>query len=477
MKMNMGGCLKGLIAAMIFAPLGMGEWMGDLSQTGDRPIPQNEIVIPGKMDCARDLVVDDLGNAYLTGYSYREGSDVDFGTAKYDPNGKLLWTARYDGPAHFTDYAETIALAGTDGIVVAGHSSGLETSLDMTVVRYERNGKLLWTARYDGPSHRDDYAQDIAVDADGNVLVTGYSFGAGTEYDYVTVKYDPHGHRIWEARHNSTIDRDDAAKAIALDSRGFAYVMGTDRERTTSYDFAVIKYDGEGREVWTARYSGPQDAFDQAEALAVDGEGCAYVTGFGYNGETEYDIVTAKFNSDGRLLWKAIFNGPEDRLDRAQALVLDNSGNAYVTGYSFGLRSAADIVTIKYDRDGRQIWASRYDGPGGGPDRGSSIVVDSGRSVTVAGSGRGRSKNEDIVLIRYDSDGKLLWESYYDGPDHGEDRAAALAADTQGNSYVAGYSYGYDSEADYMILKYDSRGRLLWASRLDGAQLRDSNLK
>jgi hypothetical protein len=289
------------------------------------------------------------------------------------------------------------------------------------------------------------------------------------------VKYDPKGNQVWEARHNASINRDDAAKAVALDSRGFAYVAGTDREGKTSYDFATIKYDRNGREIWTARYSGPDDAFDSAEALAADGSGCVYVAGYGYNDDTEYDIVTVKYDSDGQLLWSALFNGPADRIDTAAALALDNGGNIYITGCSYGLRSAADIVTIKYDGRGRRIWAARYDGPAGGADGGSCIIVDSDTSVTVAGSSRGRSTDEDIVLLRYDSRGKPLWESRYDGPDHGEDRAAALSADSQGNCYVAGYSYGDRTEADYILLKYDSNGRLLWMSRLDGAMFGSSD--
>jgi uncharacterized delta-60 repeat protein len=475
MKTKTDLLIRGLMIGFYLIQLGVVDILNALPGKENRPVVQQETSMSGKMDCARDLVVDSQGNAYVTGYSYQEGSDVDFATVKYNSNGHLLWTVRYDGPAHLTDYAETMALAGDDGVVVAGHSNGLDTSLDMTVVRYDKNGHLLWTARYDGPSHRDDYAQDIAVDAKGDVVVTGYSFGAGTEHDYITVKYNSQGNQVWEARHNASINRDDAAKAVALDSRGFAYVAGTDREGKTSYDFATIKYDRNGREIWTARYSGPDDAFDTAEALAVDVTGCIYVTGYGYNDDTEYDIVTVKYDSDGRLLWSALFNGPADRIDTAAALALDNGGNIYITGCSYGLRSAADIVTIKYDGRGRQIWAARYDGPAGGADGGSCIIVDSDTFVTVAGSSRGRSTDEDIVLLKYDSRGRPLWESRYDGPDHGEDRAAALSADSQGNCYVAGYSYGDRTEADYILLKYDSQGRLLWMSRLDGAMFGSSD--
>lgn len=46
-----------------------------------------------------------------------------------------------------------------------------------------------------------DLAQALAVDSEGNVYVTGYSYGKGTDYDYLTIKYDPQGKRLWEARY------------------------------------------------------------------------------------------------------------------------------------------------------------------------------------------------------------------------------------------------------------------------------------
>lgn len=46
-----------------------------------------------------------------------------------------------------------------------------------------------------------DLAQALAVDSEGNVYVKGYSYGKGTDYDYLTIKYDPRGKRLWEARY------------------------------------------------------------------------------------------------------------------------------------------------------------------------------------------------------------------------------------------------------------------------------------
>ena len=66
----------------------------------------------------------------------------------------------------------------------------------------------------------------IAIDASGNVYVTGYSIGVGTFYDYATVKYSPSGTRAWVARYNGPGNTKDRAWAIGIDGRGNVYVAG-----------------------------------------------------------------------------------------------------------------------------------------------------------------------------------------------------------------------------------------------------------
>ncbi|MFQ5713209.1 MAG: SBBP repeat-containing protein [Candidatus Scalinduaceae bacterium] len=103
-----------------------------------------------------------------------------------------------------------------------------------------------WVSRYDGPATKFsiDVANDIALDAAGNVYVTGWSNG-GIGLDYATVKYDSSGNELWVARYNG--GGNDSANAIAVDGRGNVYVTGSsvgavdDRGRAFE-DYATIKY-------------------------------------------------------------------------------------------------------------------------------------------------------------------------------------------------------------------------------------------
>src|SRR4030042_3219908 len=77
-----------------------------------------------------------------------------------------------------------------------------------------------WVARYDGPVNYTDRANAIAMDDYGNVYVTGESKGSGGYLDYATIKYDANGNQLWVARYNGPENKDDRAVAIAVDDNG-----------------------------------------------------------------------------------------------------------------------------------------------------------------------------------------------------------------------------------------------------------------
>src|SRR5260370_5328703 len=128
------------------------------------------------------------------------------------------WVARYDGPAHDVDSAHGMVLDGAGNVYVTGESLGVGTALDFATVKYDSDGNQLWVARYDGPASGYDAANAVARDANGNVYVTGPSLGVGTDTDYATVKYDSNGHQLWVVRYDGPATRYDGANAIHLDA-------------------------------------------------------------------------------------------------------------------------------------------------------------------------------------------------------------------------------------------------------------------
>jgi len=190
-----------------------------------------------------------------------------------------------------------------------------------------------WVARYNGPASDFDEATALAVDGSGNAYVTGWSWGSGT-YDYATVKYDAGGAQQWVARYDG--GGYDISPALAVDGSGNVYVTGDSWGSGTNRDYATVKYNASGVQQWVARYDGPASGDDGARALAVDGSGNVYVTGYSSGSGTWFDYATVKYDASGAEQWVARYDGPASSEDQAWALAEDGTGNVYVTGYSPG---------------------------------------------------------------------------------------------------------------------------------------------
>jgi hypothetical protein len=108
----------------------------------------------------------------------------------YASGGFPLWTNRYDGPANLLEQATAVCMDVGGNVIVTGQSTGSDgTYSDIATIAYLGAGVPLWTNRHQGPGQADEWANAMAVDDKGNVIVAGSSFGNSGNYDYVTIKY------------------------------------------------------------------------------------------------------------------------------------------------------------------------------------------------------------------------------------------------------------------------------------------------
>jgi uncharacterized delta-60 repeat protein len=408
---------------------------------------------PG-LDAALAIAIDDSGNVYVTGES-ENGTDSDFATVKYDPQGRERWVRRYDGPAGSWDYGHDIAVNDSFNVYVTGIAATVGSS-DFGTVKYDQFGTEKWAVFYAGPEGRGGTPRAIAVDADGNSYVTGYSLSHATEYDYVTVKYDWAGVEQWAAPYTLPVYGRDMAYAVAVDQDGFVYVTGASTgDSGTGFDYATVKYDPAGDEEWAARYdhaSGP----DYAHDVAVDGAGNVYVTGA--SGSTR-DFATVKYNASGGEEWVRRYSSDGSHEDGARAMTLDSAGNIYVTGYWED--DGPDFCTLSYDPDGNLRWAATYAGFEGGYDHAWAIAIDEAGAVYVTGSSTSAEPGGDCVTIKYEPVASVPAVDH-DGPPR-----VALRARTpcSGNTTLT-LSLGFDASRMKAAI-YDVDGRLV-APLFDG---------
>jgi DNA-binding beta-propeller fold protein YncE len=129
---------------------------------------------------------------YVTGLTSNNVTGGDYGTVAYDAaSGAQIWVANYAQPG--ADFGMDVAVSPNSSLVfVTGESTGTLSHGDYATVIYDaETGAEKFAGRYDGPASADDVAAKLTVSTDGTrVFVAGYSAGAGTGDDFVTIAYD-----------------------------------------------------------------------------------------------------------------------------------------------------------------------------------------------------------------------------------------------------------------------------------------------
>lgn len=365
--------------------------------------------------------------------------------------GLPLWTNSYHGPRD-VDSPTAIAVDSTGKVFVTGASEVgtngfLDAAYDYATVAYSRSGMPLWTNRYGG-FRLVSKAVGAVVGPSGNVFVTGTS--TDIYGHYATVAYSNAGQPLWTNRYLGS-DDDDLASAVALGSNGNVFVTGTFGANTYDLaDYGTFAYSSTGMPLWTNRYNGPENGYDAASAIAVDGAGNAFVTGtsFGTNNGPEL-YATVAYSGTGASLWTNYCS-----YGSASAIAVDDH-NVLVVGNSYGADGHRIYATVAYSTAGVPLWTNRYHGSANGEDLALALAVDLGGNVFVTGIATGGGG----TTVAYSSAGAPLWTNRHDV------FASAVAVDSSGNVLVTGYSTNISGGSDFATVAYAGAGMPLWTNR------------
>ena len=131
-----------------------------------------------------------------------------------------------------------------------------------------------------------------------------------------------------------------------------------------------------------------------------------------------FSYGTFQLTTNGAVGWASYYPQAPPAVSAATSIAVDSANNSYVTGYSPNTNGTNDIVTIKYDPNGNMIWLQRYTSPGGGNASGNAIAVDNNGNVYVTGYDTTAAGGTEIVTIKYSpvvlqrrSDGTVLLQA------------------------------------------------------------------
>lgn len=324
--------------------------------------------------------------------------------------------------------------------------------------------------------------------------------GPGYDQD-IRIAKNVHGNVHFIGSFEGTIDFDPGAGISNLTSVGLL-------------DVFILKLDSIGNFLWAKRIGGFGN--DSGVNIAVDSLGNIYTFGH-FTGTADFDpgagtsnvtsiggtdIFVSKLDPDGTLLWVKSFGG--SNYDLSSSIAIDDLGNIYMTGTftetvdfdpgggvsTLTSEGGADIFILKLDSAGNFIWAKNVGG--WGYEYVACITVDGTKNVHIVGSFSGTcdfdpseetsnltsTSGEDAFILKLNPTGSFLWAKSLGGMY--DDSGTSIVVDNSGSSYTTGYflesiSFGPGEEkynlssygkADAFIVKYDSSGNLVWATRI-----------
>jgi FlgD Ig-like domain len=376
------------------------------------------------------------------------------------------------------DYAGTIEF-GSGPLSSAGPSDG-----NIWLAAFTKHGDLKWVKSFGFTSS--EHASDVAVDAAGNIYLTGTlsgaDFGGGAIFsnglgDFFVAKFDPNGKHIWSHGYGGTDQ--EAAYAFAVDGLGHVWVAGSFLGTTQLGGFTGIPSSGMA-DIFIARYGASDGLWqgnwigtgaDNAYGLCIssDASGNVYVAGvFGTDltfagsptlvSSGPSDLFILKMANSGVPQWSQRRGGITD--EAAYRVMADGSGNVVISGAFAGTTNlggsdlvsangSEDILLAKYNSAGAHQWSYRFGGNGN--DRGTALSVISSGSIFLSGFceagtnfGGGVLPNaggHDIFLAKFGSNGVMAWNRAMGG--NQDETANYLAIDANSNAVIGGEYTGF----------------------------------
>lgn len=351
-------------------------------------------------DRANALVVDKLGNSYITG--------------------------SFNSIVNFTTGGSNYQIRARD-------------SDDVFITKLNSSGNLIWVKSFGGVNN--EKGTSIAMDSFGSIFITG-NFNGSVDFDPDTSsfylnsngasdifisKFDSSGKFIWAKSMGGSVE--DLSYSLKLDLLGNIFIAGTFRGTAdfnpsinNNYltssglaDIFILKLNPSGNYIWVKQIGGTNN--DRCNSLSLDSKGNVYTSGYfegladfepnlgtyNINSKGGKDVFISKLDSSGNFKWAKCLGGTLD--ESSAAITTDSKDNLLLTGEFFG--------TVDFD-----------------PGSGVFNLVSAGYS--------------DIFILKLDTLGNFVWGRKIGGTSY--DRGYAIAVDLSGCIYSTGY---FDNTVDF----------------------------
>jgi hypothetical protein len=394
-------------------------------------------------DQANAIAVDYAGNIIVGGYSI-ETAGLAYLTIKYTPDGIGLWTNHYQVTG--IDKIQSVAVDGSGGVYVAGLSG-----TNITTLKYTSAGVPVWTNSYSSTNSSPSLG-GLAVDSNGNAYILPANLGT---MSFITVKYDVNGNPAWTNSFQFFPGSMDNANDIAVDASGNVFVTGFDIT-SGALEFLTISYAPDGSTLWINPYSLVNS--ESASRVIVDAQGNVIVAGDSQGGTAQHSYPIVKYSNSGAQLWANDVAAAAYVGGGVPQITTDLSGNVFLVGGTPG-SSSVDYTTVAFSSAGVPLWTNRFVDPNGGSQALFGAATDNaGNLYWAIESASPHGTNYNYVTLKYAANGAAVWTNRYTGPSTTSDNTPrAMTVDKAGGVYVTGTSSSSGNSfgaLDWATVKY-----------------------
>lgn len=217
---------------------------------------------------------------------------------------------------------------------------------------------------------------------------------------------------------------------------------------------------------WKLNIKNSLNSINKSHSVLIDREQNCYILGTTWIADTTKNIILIKLDTSGEELWQRVYDNPKNGDDIPMDMSIDKLDNVWICGLSRLGPGKADFLILKFNPDGILLADKLYDGKENKFDSGNSIISDNQGNIFAAGYETTSDSGINMVLFKYTNDAELLWKRGY--ATRQMDIANQLMVDDSNNVYVCGISNNGPHSADILVQKYDPLGKLKWQLVKDG---------
>ena len=387
----------------------------------------------------KNVTKTDGSNIYTAGATLNPNGTYDIFLVKKNSSGVTLYTKQINGTANTHDFIAGMYLYGTDVYVTGTITNNTLTMVpELFVAKYNSSGTQQFFTTYSNGNG--DAGKDVIVNpSTGYVLVAGVSYNSNFDSDASAVAFNSSGVYQWASFYDHVGLNDAGLKITTLNS--LCTVVAPITISTNNYKLASISYS-----VTTGAQTGSittgataTSSVEIVSDLVSGGSGNIYLCGATQqNAGQGYDMYIVKINNSLSIVWETTYDG-SGLDDFAKAIDVDASGQVWVTGVTTHSTQGKNITTLRLNSSGVIQSTLTVNGSFNGNDEGADVVLDASGNAYVTCYQTISSTNSDFYTVKYNSSATKIWEKFTDGYSQ-LDQATNIALDSLNNVIVAGSS-------------------------------------